>query len=315
MLPQIGYRHRVDLAYLRAHPHQLPTFRKHQRIRETPVSGGDIADAARLTLDDGSSVFAKTWPSGSGPVPPGFFAAEAAGLTWLAVPDGPPVPSVIAALDDMIVMDWVDPGRPSARAAEDFGRALAALHRSGAPGFGADWPAYIGRLPLSNTPSPGPWPAWFAEHRLAPYLKISADRRALSTADVTLIDQLINTIDGYVGPAGREPPARLHGDLWPGNLLWAADGRVWLVDPAAHGGHRETDLALLALFGGAPFLNRILGAYHEVWPLAEGWRQRVPLHQLFLLLVHTATFGEGYRGAVRAAARASLSGTGATVEG
>jgi fructosamine-3-kinase len=101
-----------------------------------------------------------------------------------------------------------------------------------------------------------------------------------------------------------EPPARLHGDLWPGNLLWGADGQVWLVDPAAHGGHRETDLALLALFGGAPHLDRILAAYREVWPLADGWADRVPLHQLHLLLVHTALFGAAYRDAVMGAARA-----------
>ena len=78
-------------------------------------------------------------------------------------------------------------------------------------------------------------------------------------------------------------------------MLWAADGRAWLVDPAAHGGHRETDLAQLALFGGAPHLDRILAAYQEVWPLADGWRERVPLHQLHLLLVHTALFGAAYR--------------------
>ena len=90
----------------------------------------------------------------------------------------------------------------------------------------------------------------------------------------------------------------MHGDLWPGNVLWGADDRAWLVDPAAHGGHRETDLAQLALFGGAPHLDRILAAYQEAWPLADGWRDRVPLHQLHLLLVHTALFGAAYRDAV-----------------
>jgi fructosamine-3-kinase len=296
----------VDLAYLRAHPQQLPTFLKHQRIRETPVSGGDIADAARLTLDDGASVFVKSWPAGSGEIPPGFFAAEAAGLTWLGAAGAVPVPAVIAELGQMLVLDWVEPGRPTAAAAEDFGRSLAGLHRAGAPAFGADWPGYIGRLPLDNTPSTGPWPAWFAERRLTPYLRISADRGALPGADVALIERILTGIDGYAGAAATEPPARLHGDLWPGNLLWGADGRVWLVDPAAHGGHRETDLALLALFGGAAHLDRIIAGYDETWPLADGWRTRVPLHQLFLLLVHTALFGAGYRDAVLHAATAVL---------
>jgi fructosamine-3-kinase len=281
---------RVDLAYLRAHPQHLPTFLTHQRIRETPVSSG-ICAASRLTLDDGSSVFVKTLPQ----PPTGFFAAEAAGLTWLREADAAPIPELIATLDEMLVLEWIDPGEPSPAAAERFGRELATLHRAGAPGFGAEWPGYIGRLPLDNTPSTGPWPEWFAERRLRPYLRISADRGALSAADVTLVERLLSRIGGY---GGAEPPARTHGDLWPGNLLWGADGRAWLIDPAAHGGHRETDLALLALFGGAPYLDRILAAYQEVWPLADGWRDRIPLHQLYLLLVHTAMFGSAYRDAV-----------------
>jgi fructosamine-3-kinase len=117
---------------------------------------------------------------------------------------------------------------------------------------------------------------------------------------------LISDLSEYASEP--EPVARLHGDLWPGNLLWGADGRVWLVDPAAHGGHRETDLAQLALFGGAPHLDRILGAYQEAWPLSDGWRGRVPVHQLHLLLVHTALFGTSYAGAVVNAARAALRG-------
>ncbi|BCJ53306.1 hypothetical protein Asp14428_47810 [Actinoplanes sp. NBRC 14428] len=135
--------------------------------------------------------------------------------------------------------------------------------------------------------------AWFAERRLRPYLRISADRGALSAADVTLVERILSRIDSY---GGDEAPSRIHGDLWPGNVLWGADGRGWLVDPAAHGGHRESDLAQLALFGGAPHLETILAAYREAWPLGEGWRERVPLHQLHLLLVHTAAFGEAYRG-------------------
>ena len=98
-------------------------------------------------------------------------------------------------------------------------------------------------------------------------------------------------------------------------MLWGADDRVWLVDPAAHGGHRETDLAQLALFGGIPHLDRALAAYRESWPLSDGWRDRVPLHQLHLLLVHTALFGGGYRDAVSRKARAALAGVGrATVD-
>ena len=211
---------------------------------------------------------------------------------------------MIVALPSLLALEWVEPGEPTRAAAERFGRDLAGMHHAGAPAFGADWTGFIGPLPQDNTASAGPWGSWFAERRLRHYLRRSADRGALSAADVTAVEQVIDTIEGYGGSA--EPPARLHGDLWPGNVLWGADGRAWLVDPAAHGGHRETDLAQLALFGGAPFLDTIIAAYDEVQPLADGWRERVPVHQLHLLLVHTAAFGGAYRDAVRAAAEAAL---------
>jgi len=296
----------MDLAYLRSHPHHLPAFLTHQRIRETPVSGGDVCAASRLTLDDGTSLFAKSWPENSpAAVPEGFFAAEAAGLRWLRAAGGVPVPDVIAALSDLLALEWVEPGPAKPAAAARFGRELAATHRAGAEAFGAPWPGFIGAIPQDNTPDDGPWPAWFAERRLLPYLRRSADRGALSATEVALAERVIARIDGY---GGTEPSARIHGDLWPGNLLWAADGRVWLVDPAAHGGHRETDLAQLALFGGAPHLDLILTGYQEVWPLADGWRARQPLHQLHLMLVHTAMFGAAYREAVRVTATSALRG-------
>ncbi|MEH0843013.1 fructosamine kinase family protein [Micromonospora sp. CPCC 205711] len=303
----------MDLAYLRAHPEHLPTFLTHQRIRETPVAGGDICAASRLTLDDGHSIFAKTWPERAGrPVPEHFFDTEAAGLRWLRAAGTVAVPEVVVALPELLALDWVEPGEPTPEAAERFGRELAGMHRAGAPAFGADWPGFIGALPQDNTPDEGPWSDWFARRRLLPYLRMSVDGGALGGAETALVERVVARIGEF---GGDEPPARLHGDLWPGNLLWA-DDRVWLVDPAAHGGHRETDLAQLALFGGPPQHDRIMAAYREAWPLADGWRDRVPLHQLHLLLVHTALFGAAYRDAVTRAARDALAGAGrATVDG
>jgi fructosamine-3-kinase len=310
----------MDLAYLREHPQQLPTFLTHQRIRETPVPGGNICSAVRLTLEDGASVFAKTWPTPAGSreggpaalgtAPAGMFEAEAAGLGWLAEADAVPVPAVLAALPQLLALEWVEPGRPSATAARAFGAGLAALHRAGAEAFGSRQPGYIGALPLDPTTGPGPWGPWFARARLAPYLRLSVDNGALTPGDAAAVERLLADIEAYAGPA--EPPARIHGDLWPGNLLWAtgpdgdADGAVWLIDPAAQGGHRETDLATLALFGGAPFLDKIIEGYQQVAPLADGWRDRVALHQLHLLLVHTALFGGAYRSAVLSAVRATV---------
>jgi fructosamine-3-kinase len=295
----------VDLAYLRAHPQQLPMFLTHQRIRETPVGGGSICIARRLTLADGESVFAKSLAEDR-PVPDGFFEAEANGLRWLAeatAQGGVPLPEPIVVLPDLIAMQWLDAAPPTAVVAHRFGRELAATHASGAAGYGADWPGYLGSLPQDNGPGTS-WPEWFAERRLQPYLRLAADRGALRAGDVSMVEDLINRIDGYGHPSDR--PSRLHGDLWPGNVLWTED-RVWLVDPAAHGGHRESDLAQLALFGGAPHLDHILAAYEEVWPLDDGWQARVPLHQLHLFLAHAAMFGGPYRAPVLAATRAALS--------
>ena len=39
---------------------------------------------------------------------------------------------------------------------------------------------------------------------------------------------------------------------------------------------------------------RVFSAYQEAWPLADGHEDRVPLYQLYPLLVHAVLFGGGY---------------------
>ncbi|WP_280487210.1 fructosamine kinase family protein [Nocardia farcinica] len=252
---------------------------------------------ARMRLADGRAVFVKH-TAAHGPV----LAAEAAGLRWLAEGDAElPVP-VLADGEGLLVLPWLSAAAPSAEAAERFGRGLARLHTSGAEWFGAPWQGWIAELPQDNTRSSGPWSSWFAERRVVPYLRRAAG--VLGAEGVRVVEQVVDRIEVLGGPA--EPPARIHGDLWSGNVVWTAEG-ARVIDPAAHGGHRESDLAMLALFG-APYLDRILGAYQEVAPLAEGWRARVPVHQLAPLLVHVVLFGGSYRGQVIAAARAALAG-------
>jgi fructosamine-3-kinase len=270
-------------------------------VATTPVAGGDVSTATRLRLSDGRSAFVKTRPHS----PADFFVSEARGLRWLAEAGGAPVPAVYAVADDCLIMAWVDPGRASADAAETLARGLAATHRAGSDGFGAEYNGYIGTAPLLNEPT-DTWAEFWVRRRLLPYLKIARDRIAIGAADAESIEQVAARIEEFSGPA--EPPARLHGDLWSGNIVWAADGPAHLVDPAAHAGHRETDLAMLALFG-APHLARILDAYHETFPLADGWRERVPLHQIHPLLVHAILFGGSYGSRAGAAARSLLDGT------
>jgi fructosamine-3-kinase len=252
-----------------------------------------------VTLDDGCTVVAKRGESGQA-------MAEAAGLRWLRVPGGPPVPQVHGHDEHWLVTEHIPAGRTDGAAAERLGRRLAVLHAAGAPAFGAPPPggpqqAWIGAAPMANVTA-SHWPQWYAEHRVLRYLRTAVDRGTVNAAGARAVHRACERVGELAGPA--EPPARLHGDLWSGNVHAGADGRTWLLDPAAHGGHRETDLAMLALFG-YPHLERVLGGYTDVAPLAPGWQRRVPLHQLFPLLVHAVLFGGGYGARVGAAARAA----------
>lgn len=259
----------------------------------TPLGG-----AYRVRLTDGDEVVAKRHTQ------PSAVRAEVAGLRWLRVagaPGFPRVPAVLGFDDQWLVVELVPVGQASAGVAEEFGRELAALHRVGASAFGSAPPggpvdAWIGLAPMRNVAGDS-WAEWYAEYRVLPYLRSAVDLGVLR--DPAPIEGVCSRIGELAGPL--EPPARLHGDLWSGNVLWSA-GQVWLIDPAAHGGHRETDLAMLRLFG-CPYLERIVSAYDEVAPLAEGWRERVALHQLFPLLVHTVLFGGGYGAQAVAVAR------------
>ncbi|WP_285655056.1 fructosamine kinase family protein [Actinomycetospora sp. NBRC 106375] len=239
------------------------------------------------TLDDGTEVVVKGGE-------PSAIAAEAAGLRWLAEPGAVGVPDVLGEAEGRMVSTRVPAGRPEQAAAETFGRGLAALHAAGAPAFGSPPPggpvhAWIGNARMINETGPS-WTPWYAEHRVLPYARQARDQGTFSAGDVALVERACARLELVGGP--DEPPARLHGDLWTGNVLWSG-GQGWVIDPAAHGGHRETDLAMLALFG-TPQLDTILAAYDEAAPLADGWRDRVGLHQLFPLLVHAVLFGGGY---------------------
>ncbi|MGX1679559.1 fructosamine kinase family protein [Streptomyces althioticus] len=262
-----------------------------------PLSGA-LAEAA---LDDGRTVVVKRAEEAEAA------RAEAAGLRWLAEAGAPPVPRVHGREGAWLVLDRVTQGRPGREAALRFGRELAGLHAAGAPAFGAPPPggpvqAFIGLAPMRNVTGDD-WPAWYAEHRVLPYLRRAVDDGTLDAGEAAVVERVCARLPELAGPA--EPPARLHGDLWSGNVLWGADGRVQVIDPAAHGGHRETDLAMLALFG-CPLLDTVLEGYQEVVPLAEGWRERVGVHQLFPLLVHAVLFGRGYAGQALGVARSAL---------
>ena len=263
-------------------------------VESQAVGGGDINLAVRARLSDGRDVFVK-----HGSRDPAMYPAEAAGLRWLGEADALPLPEALAVSSDFLALQWVPRGAGSP--SEAVGHGLARLHRAGSADgcFGLDHANFIGSLPQDNTPA-GDWAEFYRDRRLVPQI-----RRADALLGCTLrhdLDRLLERLPDRVGPS--EPPARLHGDLWGGNLLVDQRGDPWLIDPAAHAGHREVDLAMMLLFGG--FDDRVFSAYHEVYPLERGWRARVPLYQLYYLLVHVNLFGAGYVPRVQGAVRAVL---------
>lgn len=268
----------------------------------TPVTGGDVATAYRVDLADGSAVFAKTHAT----APPGFFTTEAAGLRWLGAAAALPVPEVLlvsdgdadAGVPNHLVLAWIAEGRARADTDAGFGRGLAALHATGAANFGREDRRTTGSRGLPNEPC-DTWVACYATQRLQPLARIARDEGALPSNAIAELEAVAARLADLGGPP--EPPARLHGDLWAGNRLVDEMGASWLIDPAAHGGHREFDLAMMRLFGG--FGPACFHAYEEVAPLADGWRERIALHQLAPLIVHAIKFGGSYVAAATDAIR------------
>jgi fructosamine-3-kinase len=264
------------------------------------IGGGDINEAFRVVLADGREAFVKTRADASG----SEYAAEAAGLAWLAEPGALRTPRVLDIGERYLALEWIEHGRLDDAGVEELGRGLAATHAAGAERFGGigdcggiggsggGEPARFGSLGLPNDPTDD-WPSFYAERRLRPLAAIARDRHALGASAVDAVERVCERMQQLCGPP--EPPARLHGDLWSGNAMADRDGRPWLIDPSAYGGHREVDLAMLRLFG-APS-ERVFSAYEELAPLAEGWRERVDLYQLLPLLVHALLFGGSYAAA------------------
>ncbi|HEY0477175.1 MAG TPA: fructosamine kinase family protein [Kofleriaceae bacterium] len=251
------------------------------------IAGGDINEAWRVELASGERVFVKTHAS----PPPGMYAAEAEGLAWLA--EGPlRVPRVVGAGDAFLALEWLDLGVRGHDGFDDqLGRGLAQLHALGGPSLGLPNDNYLATLPQDNTPAPD-LPTFWIERRLRPTITRLDDRLLVESLERQL-DRLIARPERF-GPPER--PARLHGDLWWGNVgsvrgITGA-GEPVVFDPAVYCGHREIDLAMLALFGGLG--DRLVAAYDEVWPLADGWRERLRLWQLYPLAVHAVLFGGGY---------------------
>lgn len=246
---------------------------------------------------------------------PGFYAAEAAGLAWLQEAESVGGTRIVRVLTPPsteasgILLERLHPRAADAASAEAFGRSLAATHAAGAKAFGAPPPGHpaglahgwIGRQRQSLTPTDThAWGSFYADQRVQPFVRAAVDAGTMGPGSARIIEQVCERLRAGDFDDGR-PPARIHGDLWDGNVVYTADGVV-LIDPAAHGGHGETDLAMLALFG-TPFLDVVQDAYAQAAGLDADWRGRIGLHQLHPLCVHAVSHGPSYARAAADAAR------------
>lgn len=261
--------------------------------------------------------------------PQADLTGEAAGLRWLgeAEKDGGIVCSrVVEAGVHRLLEERIDEGAPTREKARLAGAALAHTHAAGAAWYGCPPPGWsgvsyvIGRsrtlvAPAAPTGGQG-WGAACTEWRVVPHVRTIRDDGLVDDSEVRLLTHVADRM--AAGDFDSPEPvlvrsrghrcSRIHGDLWVGNLLWAADGSraasagAALIDPMASGGHAETDLAMLQLFGCA-YLDDLLASYNEVSPLADGWRERVGIHQLVPVLLHCVLFGESYVGLALSIAR------------
>nr|WP_200175640.1 fructosamine kinase family protein [Tomitella cavernea] len=246
--------------------------------------------------------------------PPGFFATEAAGLRWLGEAGGARIVGVREESGHALVLERVDETIPRRDVARELGSGLARTHAAGADAFGALPPGvkqyFFGPMshPLALPHAPSSrFGEIYAGARVEPVIRWCRDQGAI---DGPLADEVARVCadlragrwDAIDGRPVR--PARIHGDLWAGNVLWE-DGGAVLIDPAAYGGHPEADLAMLSLFG-APHLESVIDGYANAAPLPGDWTDRIGLHQLFPLLVHALLFGGGYAASVRAAVAALI---------
>lgn len=256
--------------------------------------------------------------------------AEAAGLKWLAEAEnagGTRIARVLAHPEPRILhLEQISDGAPTTEQAERFGRSLAHTHAAGTPHWGAPSPGFpqqgslrMGRSRtafVAAADAPDTWGEFFAEYRIRDYVSRIVDQGGFDGSEAAVFERVAARLEGGEFGSSQpalvgEGPSRLHGDLWAGNVLWPTPGQpvdgttptgAVLIDANPHGGHAETDLALLGLFG-LQRLETVLAAYDEESPLADGWQDRVELHQLAPLLLHVFLFGGSYRQAALRAAR------------
>ena len=268
--------------------HGIATACAIQLNHYAPVSGGDINEAYCLHCGD-SKYFLKLNDASVFPL---MFEAEAEGLDALRNGSSIVMPAIIkhGIINDTqwLLLQWIEKGSPNKYSLENFGVALANMHQQPQSFFGWHRDNYIGSLSQINSPHKS-WAAFYAQCRIMPLVKILFDKNIFTKTDIDTANAFCKRADDlFTG----EPPALLHGDLWGGNYMFDTKGNAVIYDPAVYNGHREMDIGMTKLFGGFP--QQFYDAYDEAYPLEQGWQQRLPLTQLYPLLVHAVLFGGHY---------------------
>lgn len=249
-----------------------------------PVGGGCINNGSRLEAQDGSSFFLKQNPS----APADMFEREAEGLRAITVTDGPRTPAPLLAGSDFLLLEDLGPAPAAADRWRSFGRQVAAVHDQVSDRFGFDHDNYLG-----STPQPNPRVVdgyeFFGQHRLLFQAKRAHDAGRLGLDDVKRVEHVAKRLRELV-PA--QPASLIHGDLWSGNAITGPNGEAAWIDPAAHYGWAEAELGMTTLFGGFP--AAFYQEYEIARPLEAGWRERLPIYNLYHLLNHLNLFGGSY---------------------
>jgi protein-ribulosamine 3-kinase len=231
---------------------------------------------------------------------PGLFAKERDGLALLGAQHAIRVPAVIACETiatsegpkQVLVMEWIEPGVRTEGFWRLFGEQLARLHQVTQDSFGLSDNNYMGALPQDNELSPN-WVDFFIQQRLAPQIRLAADRGLLGQEVIRQFERLYKVLPGIFPDVA---PSLLHGDLWSGNFLCDTEGQPVLVDPAVYFGHRGMDLAMTTLFGG--FERGFYESYAYYSPFPANYREQWDICNLYPLLIHLNLFGKSYLGSI-----------------
>lgn len=263
-------------------------------IRYEPVHGGDINDAYCL-YGENVKYFLKV---NNASQYPGMFEKESRGLYALSeLLPALNIPRVIhyGAVEQQqyLLLQWIETGRPGKDFWESFGRSLALMHREAQDYFGWEEDNYIGSLHQHNNRH-DEWCIFFSECRILPLVRTLFNAAAFSKKDLSAAELFCRQSNQWFPP---EPPALLHGDLWSGNYMISSSGYASVYDPSVYYGHREMDIGMTKLFGG--FDQRFYDAYQEIYGMEQNWIQRLPLAQLYPLLVHAVLFGGHYVSSAR----------------